>query len=332
MDFVVDGSELHSIMVALNRRGMLTVGDGFHNYVYPSVHNMEIKMDVVLFKGNNFTDIRERIKNIVYKYLKENTEFGTPIYRSKIASLVHSMKEVAGVDVYFQPADSAFTDIDLASYGWMEDSTATFCNWGTAQFSGMNYTLRVVRNGAESYVECAMRDQGTIQKTISEYYRVYIAPYVNSTVSPITDKLIDRFVAFVWDKVMQEIYYPVAELLGNAYDTGGDALYYKDILQSIKTWDMGKDSLTFKGYDKVKELSEINGSVLFDYMRYAMDYVKLIRRVLCAKSTASLINKETGNITEYSNDNEIVQFNIPNELIELSVAQASSLLTGTGNS
>lgn len=331
LDFVVDGSELHSIMVALNRRGMLTVGDGFHNYVYPSVHSMEIRMDVVLFKGNNFTDIRERIKNAVYKYLKENTEFGTPIYRSKVASLVHSMKEVAGVDVYFQPADSAFADIDLASYGWMEDSTSMFCNLGTAKFSGMEYTLRAVRNGAETYVEGAMRDQGAIQKAISEYYRVYVAPYINSESTPITDRLIDRFVAFIWDRVMQEIYYPVASQMSSAYNTGGDALLYKDVLQSIKTWDMGKDSLSFKGYGSVKELEEINGSVLFDYMRYAMDYIKLVRRVLCAKSTASLINKETGNITEYSNDNEIVQFNIPNELIELSVAQASSLLTGTGN-
>ena len=331
MDFVVEGSELHSIMVALNRRGMITVGDGFHNYVYPSVHNMEIKMDVVLFKGNNFTDIRERIKNVVYKYLKENTEFGTPIFRSKIASLVHSMKEVAGVDVYFQPADSSFTNIDLASYGWMEDSTAMFCNQGTAQFSGMKYTLRVVRNGTESYVDCVMRDQSVIQKEIAEYYRIYIAPYTNSGESPITDRLIDRFVAFVWDKVMQEVYYPVTRLMADAYDRGDDALKYKDILQSIKTWDMGKDSLSFKGYGNVKEMSEVNGSVLFDYMRYAMDYVKLIRRVLCAKSTLSLINRETGNITEYSNDNEIVQFNIPNELIELSVEQASSLLTGTGS-
>jgi hypothetical protein len=331
LDFVVTGSELYSIMVALNRRGMLTVGDGFHNYVYPSVHNMEIKMDVVLFKGNNFTDIRERIKNIVYKYLKENTEFGTPIYRSKIASLVHSMKEVAGVDVYFRPADNAFTGIDLSAYGWMEDSTSMFCNWGTAQFSGMKYMLRVVRNGVEEYVECAMRDQSAMQKMIAEYYNMYVEPYANSDSSPITDRLIDRFVAFIWDKVMQEIYYPLSELLGESYSTGGEVLKYKDMLQSIKTWDMGKDSLTFKGYGSIKEMSEVNGSVLFDYMRYAMDYIKLVRRVLCSKSTASLINKETGNITEYSNDNEIVQFNIPNELIELSVEQATSLLTGTGN-
>jgi hypothetical protein len=286
---------------------------------------------VVLFKGNNFTDIRERIKNIVYKYLKENTEFGTPIYRSKIASLVHSMKEVAGVDVYFRPADNAFTGIDLSAYGWMEDSTSMFCNWGTAQFSGMKYMLRVVRNGVEEYVECAMRDQSAMQKMIAEYYNMYVEPYANSDSSTITDRLIDRFVAFIWDKVMQEIYYPLSELLGESYSTGGEVLKYKDMLQSIKTWDMGKDSLTFKGYGSIKEMSEVNGSVLFDYMRYAMDYIKLVRRVLCSKSTASLINKETGNITEYSNDNEIVQFNIPNELIELSVEQATSLLTGTGN-
>jgi hypothetical protein len=48
-------------------------------------------------------------------------------------------------------------------------------------------------------------------------------------------------------------------------------------------------------------------------------------------ATASLINPETGNVTEYSNDNEIVQFNIPNELITLTVAQSTSLLTGTVN-
>lgn len=329
LDFVVDGSELHSIMVALNRRGMLTVGDGFHNYVYPSVHSMEMKMNVVLFKGNNFTDIRERIKTVVYKFLKENTEFGTPIYRSKIASLVHRMKEVAGVDVYFQPADSAFTELNVANYPWMGDSTATFCNMGTTAFDGMKYTLRGTYNGTSKTSVFTMRDQGDIQSKIAEYYKVYVAPTVDS--GRINDKLIDRFVAFIWDRVMQEIYYPITESLGEAYNSGQDVLYYRAVLDSIKCWDMGKESLTFKDTDDMADMNEVNGSTLFDYMRYAMDYIKLMRRILCAKSTASLINPETGNITEYSNDNEIVQFNIPNELIELSVAQSSSLLTGTVN-
>lgn len=329
MDFVVDGSELHSIMVALNRRGMLTVGDGFHNYVYPSVHSMEMKMDVVLFKGNNFTDIRERIKSVVYKYLKENTEFGTPIYRSKIASLVHRMKEVAGVDVYFQPTDSAFTDLNIANYPWMGDSTATFCNMGTTAFDGMKYTLKGTYEGTSKTAVFAMRDQGDIQAKIAEYYKVYVAPTVAN--GRITDKLIDRFVAFIWDRVMQEIYYPVTLALGEAYNSGQDALYYRAVLDTIKCWDMGKESLTFKDTEDMVDMTEVNGSTLFDYMRYAMDYIKLVRRILGAKATASLINQETGNITEYSNDNEIVQFNIPNEMISLSVAQSTSLLTGTVN-
>ena len=66
LDYVVDGSELHSIMVALNRRGMVTLGGGYHNFVFPTVHNMSMHMDVTLFKGNNFTDIREKITKAVY--------------------------------------------------------------------------------------------------------------------------------------------------------------------------------------------------------------------------------------------------------------------------
>ena len=270
LDFVVDGSELHSIMVALNRRGMLTVGDGFHNYVYPSVHSMDINMDVVLFKGNNFTDIRERIKNVVYKYLKENTEFGTPIYKSKIAALVHGMKEVAGVDVEFVPSDSMFASFDLADFRWMGDSTYMYCNAGTTQVTNMAYSLSVIRNGSTTDVECKMRDQTKIQDAIAEYYRVYIEPSVLD--GKITDKLIDRFVAFIWDKVMQEIYAPLKELMAAAYDSGSsDPVLYKDIMQSIKTWDMGKDSLTFKGFGSVTDIFETKGSVLFDYIRYGMD-------------------------------------------------------------
>lgn len=326
MDFVVDGSELHSIMLALNRRGMLTVGDGFHNYIYPSVHNMDIQMNVVLYKGNNFTDIRERIKKIVYKFLKENTEFGTPIYKSKISSLVHSMKEVAGVDVTFVPSDDAFANMDMANYPWMGDSTANFANQGTTSFTGMSYTLSYTFGGSSTTETFTMRDQGEIQKSISEYYRTQVAP-----VKKITDKLIDRFVAFVWDRLMQEVYYPIKQRLENGYGSGSARVAeFRSVLGNIKTWDMGKDILSFKDTEDLVDMVESNGSTLFDYLRYGMDYIKLIRRVLGSKATKSLIDPETGNITNYSNDNEIVQFNIPNETIKLSVAQASSLLTGTG--
>jgi hypothetical protein len=150
-------------------------------------------------------------------------------------------------------------------------------------------------------------------------------------VKKITDKLIDRFVAFVWDRLMQEVYYPIKQRLENGYGSGSARVAeFRSVLGNIKTWDMGKDSLSFKDTDDLVDMVESNGSTLFDYLRYGMDYIKLIRRVLGSKATKSLIDPETGNITNYSNDNEIVQFNIPNETIKLSVAQASSLLTGTG--
>lgn len=330
LDFVVEGSELHSIMMALNRRGMLTVGDGFHNYVYPSVHNMNIKMDVVLFKGNNFTDIREKIKQAVYRYLKDNTEFGTPIYRSRIASLVHTMKEVAGVDVTFEVADSAFKDMDLGDYQWMGESTGTLVSQGTSSFSGMKYQLSYTYKGQTYNDEFEIRDQAGIQSAIADYYRNKV--YTKIIENALSDKLTDRFVAFIWSKLMDEVYRPVNDALFEAIDNGKtvDVGRYTALIRNIKTWDMTKDSIKFKDANGIVDMTETNGSTLFDYMRYGMDYIKLVRRVLGSKAAATLIDPDTGNITNYSNDNEIVQFNIPNEMINLSVAQYSSLLTGTG--
>ena len=330
LDFVVEGSELHSIMMALNRRGMLTVGDGFHNYVYPSVHNMNIKMDVVLFKGNNFTDIREKIKQAVYRYLKDNTEFGTPIYRSRIASLVHTMKEVAGVDVTFEVADSAFKDMDLGDYQWMGESTGTLVSQGTSSFSGMKYQLSYTYKGQTYNDEFEIRDQAGIQSAIADYYRNKVYPKIIE--NALSDKLTDRFVAFIWSKLMDEVYRPVNDALFEAIDNGKtvDVGRYTALIRNIKTWDMTKDSIKFKDANGIVDMTETNGSTLFDYMRYGMDYIKLVRRVLGSKAAATLIDPDTGNITNYSNDNEIVQFNIPNEMINLSVAQYSSLLTGTG--
>jgi hypothetical protein len=101
------------------------------------------------------------------------------------------------------------------------------------------------------------------------------------------------------------------------------------IINTIKTWSMepGSDVLTFKDSETVKNLHEVDGSVLFDYLLYGMNYIKLVRNILCTKTAKALIDPETGNITNYTNDNEIVQFNIPSEEIELTVAYDSSLLT-----
>lgn len=319
IDFVVPGSELHTIMLALNRRGMLTVGAGYHSYVYPSVHDMEIHMDVTLFKGNNFTDIRERIKNVIYRYLRDNTEFCTPVYRSRIEALVHQMPEVAGVDVTFVPKDNSYSQMDVSDYPWMGDRTGNYVSGGTASVDGGTFVLEGRYGGAAGTFEeeFTIRPQDAMQRMVSEYYRVYN-----------NGKIIDNFVGYIWQCVMQEIFRAVKARWEYYSGVGQSdrAELVRNILEAIKGWDMSTGELTFADTDTVSGMREAGGGhVLYDYMNYGLNYIKLMRNILCTKSTATLIDPSTGNVTNFSNDNEIVQFTIPNETINLSVAYESSL-------
>lgn len=330
LDYVVDGSELHSIMVALNRRGMVTLGGGYHNFVFPTVHNMSMHMDVTLFKGNNFTDIREKITKAVYKFLKENTGFCSPVYRSRIESIVHTMPEVAGVDVTFTVPDNGYADLELDDYTWLGNMTAEYVNTGTVTVDGPTYSLTMDHVNdlgitTERTVNFKLANQKDMQSRITYYYRMYV-----KNVAP-SDRVTDRFVGYIWSNVMQEIFKPVKDAWLNARGTGDvDTMnMYQEILETLKNWNMepGGDELTFKDTAHIRNLHETGGSVLFDYLLYGMNYIKLVRNILCTRTTLALIDPETGNVTKYTNDNEIVQFNIPNEAIELTVAYDSSLLT-----
>lgn len=336
MDFVEPGSELHSIMVALNRRGMLTVGGGFHSYVYPSVHTMQLLMDVTLYKGNKFTDIRDRIKNVVYAYLKDNTEFSVPIYRSRIEALIHQMVEVAGVDVRFEPIDDGFRNLDLATLPWLGELTYEYITPDSVDDEGNEFTLQYRYAGEASASlhqdvfkmrkQTGEMDQGSMQTRIQDFYKQNVAPKLAA--GKLTDKQIDMFVAYIWEQVMQEIFTPVYKALTEARTTGDVAtagrLY--DVINAIKGWSMEADGLTFKDTENVVGMTEINGSGLYSYMRYGQEYIKLVRNVLEYYVCASLID-EQGNITNYSNRNEIVQIVIPTEGIELSVDYNVSLKT-----
>lgn len=333
MDFVEDGSELHSIMVALNQRGMLTVGNGYHSFVYPTVHNVQLKMDVTLFKGNNFTDIRERIKNEVYKYLKDNTEFSTPIYRSKIESIVHKMVEVAGVDVFFEPVDDGYRELDMGKLEFLGDLTYDYIKPGSVTDGPFTFYLQydvVDGNTSDTHQDAftILGNSGTnpIQKNISQYYTFNVQPKLSK--GTLTDVDIDHFTAHIWQQLMQQIYTPVFNTMQDARSSGeiARATYLYSLLNAIKGWDMGSSSLTFKDTDVIHNMVEYNGSSLYNYMRYGIEYIKLVRNVLSYYVTSGLID-ENGNITKYSNDNEIVQITIPSDLINLTVAYESSLLT-----
>jgi hypothetical protein len=329
MDYVVEGSELHSIMMALNRRSMVTLGGGYHNFVFPTVHNMSIHMDVTLFKGNNFTDVKDKITKAVYKFLKDNTEFCTPVYRSRIASIVHTMPEVAGVDVTFTVPDNGYADLDLGDYPWLGVLTSDYVAPGTVTFDGPEFSLNadVISNGGSKNVTYTFKlpSQKDMQSLLTYYYTSYVKPYTAS------DRITDKYVGYIWSNVMQQVYRPLMDAWTEAKN-GGDVEsmdVYRELLDTMKTWSMepGADELVFKDSEHVRNLREVNGSVLFDYLLYGMNYIKLVRNIFCTRTAMALIDPDTGNVTHYTNDNEIVQFNIPNEEIELTVAYDSSLLT-----
>lgn len=330
MDYVVDGSELHSILVALNRRSMVTLGGGYHSYVFPTVHNMSMHLDVTLFKGNQFTDVREKITKAIYRYLKDNTEFCTPIYRSRIASIIHTMPEVAGVDVTFTVPDNGYADLDLIDYPWLGVLTGDYVSPGTITMDGPTYSLNADIIGDSGTVTnrtfvFKLPSQKDMQSLINYYYTAYVKE------EKPCDRITDRFVGYIWSNVMQQVYSPIAEQWIHAKNTGDaeNIELYDELISTMKTWSMepGADSLVFKDSERIRNLREVDGSVLFDYLLYGMNYVKLVRNILCTRTAMSLIDPDTGNITGYTNDNEIVQFNIPNEEIELTVAYDSSLLT-----
>jgi len=330
MDFVEDGSELYSVMSALNQRGMITVGGGFHNYVYPSVHDMEAHMKVTLYRGNNFTDVKERIKNAVYKYLLENTDFATPVYRSRIESIVHGLTEVAGVDVTFSPVNDRYAELDLTELKLLGPMTYEYIVPGNIALDGFDFTLRFYASN-ENHVRESTFTVGSLaglQSRISDYYQFVVRPKLSvGATEPISDRDIDKFVAYIWEQVMTVVYQAInSELIAQQSNgsTMADTLYR--VIQAVKGWDKGFDSLTFKDTDFIKDMAEVGGNSLHDYIEYALEYIKLVRNALKYYVARNLID-ENGNITKYSNDNEIVQITIPTDQIELMVSVDSVLLT-----
>lgn len=329
LDYVVDNSELATVMTALNRRAMLTVGSGYHTYVYPTVHEVEVSMDITLYKGHNFTDIKEKVKNLIYKYMRANTEFSTAIYRSKLESIVHQLVEVAGVNVSFAPVDDKYSTLDIATLPWLGENTAEHIVPGDIGATAFNYYISFDADmnalaTDNSVIECTIPDQSPMTSRLADYYKYEILPKIDA----LSDYDIEKYSAYIWDQVMQQIYTPLVEKWKDARASGDldEAAFYYKIAQNMKNWDMDTASIRFKDSDVIKDMREVKGSSLFDYMHYGIEYIKLVRHVLGYHAAKNLIDAD-GNITGYSSENEIVQLNIPTENITLTVSTESSLLT-----
>lgn len=338
-DFAEVGSELDLMLRSLNTRGYLTLGGGQHMYVPPIVHDFTVVADVILFRGMNFSDIKSRIRSDIYAYLKENTEFAKPIFRSKIESLIQKYPEVAGVNLTLKAKSNNYEGLDLTKLTWLGDDTSQFINQSGLEFDGFDITLNydykyekisgLVGKETDKSVTFTIGSQREIASAISEYYKEYIAYYNASTgkylpKKNLTEETINKFTSYIWARMINEMYVPIFEKY-KVERSNGDALEANalyNVIESLKGWYFDEGALAFKETNTILNMNEDNGKLLFNYFVYTLEYIKLIRNILKPIVARKLVD-EYGNITQYTNENEVIQFNISSEDINIIVESDS---------
>ena len=343
LDFAVEGSDLENVLLSLNRRGYVTLGNGQHSYVPPIVHDFTMKMDIILLKGQNFSDIKGNVRNNIYAYLKEYTAFASPLFRSKIESIVQAFPEVAGVNLYLTPKTNPYSAINLNAISWLDDATAQYINQSNIESTGfdvvLNYDYRyadkagnVKSNTANQFI-FSVPNQKEIQVSIQNYYKTYIAYYASSTNtyllrSDLTEEKLNRFTSYIWSLMLNNVYNPMFDqyktVKNNGDSLGANAIY--NLIDAVKGWEENDGYLSFKNTDTILNLVENTSNSLYNYFIYTMEYIKLVRNVLAYSIASNLIDSD-GNITKYTNENEIVQFNISVDDILVSV-ESDSLVMG----
>lgn len=333
-DFVEVGSELEVILQSLNRRGYITLGSGQHGYEPPIIHDMTVDMDVILYEGANFSDIKTKITDAIYNYLKENTSFNKIFYRSKFESIVQGFAEVAGVNLQFKSLNNAFEGLDLSKLVWLGDDTSQYINQSGIDFDGFEVQLTYDflyknKNGQQleqldDSVEFNVPSQQDIQTKIVEYYKTNIAGNraVDGSYPPridLTEDDINKFTSYIWSIMFNNVCVPLFNLYSTTLSNGDviTANSYYNVLESLPGWYFSEGALVFKDTENITGMTESNGSnVLFSYFVYALEYIKLVRSILNPVVAENLIDTNL-NISQYTNQNEIVQFRISNEDIRL---------------
>ena len=126
---------------------------------------------------------------------------------------------------------------------------------------------------------------------------------------------------------MQCVYEPIYNEYVASVSAGKNDTAVKSyaLLTAIKGWSSDGESLQFVDTDSITTLVEYNGTAFFDYIRYGLEYIKLVRNILGYDVAKQLIDSN-GNISKYSNENEIVQFTVSPENITLTVSPETVLI------
>ena len=328
IDMVEVGSELYLIMEGLNRRGYVTLGNGQHSYVPPTVHDMNIGIDLILHEGANFSDIKTTVSNRIYSYLRDNTRFASPVYRSALESLIQQLPETAGVNVTFDAVTNGYESLELDKLLWMSYPTKKYVNQSKLDIEDPSTFTCLFKYGVQyklsdgTYSDrvtadplpFTIRNQDVIRTQIRNYYVTRIAYLNNDGIyairTDITEQDLVDFVSYIWSISINEVYASIYAMYTNMGDIGNikrkSELF--GVLETIKTWYFENGSVEFSDTDTILDLEDESG-VLFSYLIYTIEYIKLVRNIINPVVAARLIDSD-GNITKFTNSHEIVQFRI----------------------
>lgn len=334
-DFVVQGSELDGILDSLNTKGYLTLGSGQHQYVSPIVHDMSMTIDAILFEGSNFTDIKTQMINSIYAFLKQETQFASSIFRSRIESLVQKIPDVAGLNLHFKARSNQFQGLGIEKLEWLGEETAQYINQQGLSIDGFSTSLEY--NYLDSTTtsitpyDISGDSQVEIRDIIKNYYLDNFTQLVSNVrviKTDIKESDLNKFTALIWSTSMNAVYNTLFNQFITAKSTGSSEESGKlyGILESLRGWYFVGGKLNFKDTETITNMLEGSDNTLGNYKVYILEYVKLVRNILGPIIAGNLINSE-GNITNYSSKNEIVQFNITSSDITVTT-QNNNLLSG----
>ena len=350
-DFAIVGSELEILLNDISRRGYLTLGGGQTGYAPPIVQDMAMDINLFLFPGANFNDIRNLIKDDIYAYLKEHTDFAVPLYRSQIESLIQSQPEVAGVTVYFKARPNGFEEFNIANLLWMGSSTAVLVDQTGLNFNGMDIILNFKSttfnvNGGKittrKTLSFKIPDQAKLQQQILKYYSTNLSTSIDGILilrDNITEAELSGFCAFIWASMFNNILVPIYnDVYLPEYNAGNsDANSTWNAMDALRGWYFDEGILLFKPTLTVTEMFETTPNTLFNYFVYTLEYIKLIRNIIGPVVATALIEKTSdcssndsirkGNITLYTEGTEIVQFVIANEDIKIKTITNAAIYT-----
>lgn len=337
-DFIVTGSELEYINDSLNRRGYVTLAKN-HVYVPPTVHDLSMDIELILFEGTVFTDIKNKIIQSIYAYLKENTYFASPIYKSKIECIIQSLPEVAGVNLTFTPRTNKYTGLNLNELLWLSPAASQFIRQDS-QILNINDTEmtflfdynRISENGEvistdsnSSVIINLQNMKDNVQTKIRDYYILKLSTkdsdgeYIPRT--NVTEEDLIKFSSYIWVICMNEIYTELNKKYTTAKNNGNfiEANKLYELIESLRGWYFNNGNISFKDTDSITNLRE-NTTALYKFITYNLEYIKLVRDIFASIVSSKLIDGD-GNITRYSNENEIVQFLVDTSNISIKIGR-----------